>query len=290
MWRGDFRKSVAVLEDNLGWIDGPLRHQRMGTTGTGSVLWQGMLGASHGRLGNFEAAIEAGRKACVIADEVRRPFDVALAYWWAGFIWSHKGDVPMALQALEHGFEICRASQINYLVPILSTSLGYTYALAGRVGEGIPLLTRAVGFSRASKFTYGEAWSSVYLGFANLLDHRHEGMLGHAEGVLELARKYKYRAIEADALRLLAQIHRDGASPAEQEAERHYLQAREICLELGLRPEYARCQIGLAETLMRSGREAEADRLFEQASGLCRSMGMLLPDIRIERVAKLNSV
>ena len=26
MWRGDFRQSVALLEDNLGWIDGPLRH------------------------------------------------------------------------------------------------------------------------------------------------------------------------------------------------------------------------------------------------------------------------
>ena len=71
MWRGDFRQSVAVLEDNLGWIDGPLRHQRIGTTGTGSVLWQGMLGASHGRLGNFEVAIDAARKACLIADEVR---------------------------------------------------------------------------------------------------------------------------------------------------------------------------------------------------------------------------
>ena len=86
----------------------------------------------------------------------------------------------MALQHLEHGFEVCRASQINYLVPILSTSLGYTYVLAGRRAEGIPLLTKALGFSRTSKFTYGEAWSSVYLGFANLLDNNYEGMLDHA--------------------------------------------------------------------------------------------------------------
>jgi class 3 adenylate cyclase/tetratricopeptide (TPR) repeat protein len=289
MWRGDFRQSVAVLEDNLSWIDGPLRHQRVGTTGTGSVLWLGMLGASHGRLGNFEAAIDAARKACLIADEVQRPYDIALAYWWAGFIWSHKGDVPTALQALEHGFAICRASQINYLVPILSTSLGYAYALAGRLTEGIPLLTKALGFSRASNFTYGEAWSSVYLGFANLLDNKYEGMLDHARSALELSRKYKYRAIEADALRLLAEIHRGGPSPAAQEAERHYLRAREIYLELGLRPEYARCQIGLAQTLMQSGREAEAERLFEQASELCRGMGMLLPDIQLDRLAHLNS-
>ena len=287
MWRGDFRQSVGVLEDNLGWIDGPLRHQRFGTTGTGSVLWQGMLGASHARLGNFDAAIDAARKACAIADEVQRPYDIALAYWWAGFIWSHKGDVPNALQALEHAFAICRASQINYLVPVVSTSLGYTCTLAGRAGEGIPMLTRALGYSRASNFTYGEAWSSVYLGFASLLDKRTEGMLDHARTVLDLARKCGYRAIEADALRLLAQLHRDGASTV-QEAERLYLQAREICLDLGLRPEYARCQIGLGQTLMQSGREAEAARLFESAAELCRSMGLALPDVQFDRIAHLS--
>jgi class 3 adenylate cyclase/tetratricopeptide (TPR) repeat protein len=289
MWRGDFRQSVALLEDNLSWIDGPLRHQRLGTTGTGSVLCLGMLGASHGRLGNFEAAIDIAQKACLIAEEVQRPADITLAYWWAGFIWSHKGDVPAALQALEHGFEVCRASQIHFLVPILSTSLGYAYALAGRPAEGIPLLTRALGFSRGSKFTYGEAWSSVYLGFARLLANDYDGMLDHARGVLDLARAHKYRAIEVDALRLLADIYRHGPAPDQREAELHYLHASEICLELGLRPEYARCQIGLGQMLMRCGREAEAERLFEQASDLCNSMGLALPDVQFDWVVRANS-
>ena len=53
MWRGDFQQSVAYSRINLAWIDGPLRHLRIGTTGTGSVMWLGMLGASRGRLGNF---------------------------------------------------------------------------------------------------------------------------------------------------------------------------------------------------------------------------------------------
>lgn len=281
MWRGDFRQSVALLEENLGWIDGPARHQRIGTTGTGSVLWLGMLGASHGRLGDFDVALDAAQKACLIADEVKRPYDIALAYWWTGFLWSHKGDVAKALQHLEHGFEVCRASQINYLVPILSTSLGYATVLAGRVAEGTAMLVRALGFSRANKFPYGEAWSGAYLGFAKVLANDTDGLLDHASGVLELARARKYRAIEADALRLLAETHRITAAPAE--AERHYLQAREICLELGLRPEYARCLIGLGQTLMQSGREAEAERLFEQAQQLCRSMGLALPDVHFER-------
>jgi predicted ATPase len=79
MWRGEFGQSVAVLEDDLAWIDGPLRRERIGTTGTSSVLWLGMLGASHARLGNFAAATDAAQKACRIADEVRRPADIAIA-------------------------------------------------------------------------------------------------------------------------------------------------------------------------------------------------------------------
>ena len=31
--------------------------------------------------------------------------------------------------------------------------------------------------SRATKFTYGEAWSSVYLGFAKLFDNDRDGLL-----------------------------------------------------------------------------------------------------------------
>lgn len=277
MWRGEFRELAAVLEDNMAWIDGPLRHQRIGTTGTSSVLWLGMLGASHGWLGNFPTAIDLARKACLIADEVRRPADIALAYWWAGFVWQHKGDLPVALQHLEHGFQVCRSSQINYLIPILSTSLGYTYALAGRPAEGILLLTKAAAFSRAAKFTYGEAWSNTYLGFANLLDNRYEGMLDHAKGVLELARTHKYRAIEVDALRLLGDIYRNPAAPVHEEAERYYLEACEICLELGLRPEYARCQIALGQMLMESGRRADAERLFNSAAQLFQSMGVVEP-------------
>jgi class 3 adenylate cyclase/tetratricopeptide (TPR) repeat protein len=289
MWRGDFRRSVAVLEDNMAWIDGPLRQRRIGTTGTGSVLWLGMLGASHGRLGNFATATDTAKKACLIADEVRRPADIALAYWWAGFISEHRGDVPMALQYLEHGFNVCRASQINYLLPILSTSLGYTYALAGRTEQGIPLLERALAFNRGAKFTYGEAWSSVYLGFAKLLDNRYEGMLDQARSVLELARMHKYRAIEVDALLLLGDIHRNPSAPARAEAERFYTQACALSVEFGLRPQYARCQKALGQLLMESGRRAKADQLIGAAAELCRRMGMVEAAIQPNRTVDLNS-
>jgi hypothetical protein len=158
---------------------------------------------------------------------------------------STRGYVPEALRSLEHGLHVCRASQINYLLPILWTSLGYTYALAGRTREGIPLLERALTLNRSAKFTYGEAWASVYLGFASVLDHRYGGMLDYARSVLQLACKHKYRAIEVDALLLLGDVHRNPVAPAPVEAERYYLQACDLSLELGLRPEYTRCQKAL---------------------------------------------
>ncbi|WP_244423432.1 AAA family ATPase [Bradyrhizobium sp. ORS 375] len=289
MWRGQFREAVALLADNLSWIDGPLRHQRSGTTGTGSVLWLGMLGASQARLGNFPAGIAATEKACLIADEVQRPADLVLAYWWAGFVRSHQGDIGPALEHLERSLEICKASQIDYLVPVVLTSLGYAYALAGRGAEGIALLARAEMYTRSAKFAYGEAWSSVYLGFARLMHGTNADIRAEAENVLELTRKHKYRAIEADALRLLAQVHQSSSSPSDLElASSYYNQASEICDELGLEPEHARCEIGLGQLRLLSDERAEAEALFDSAERRCRGMGMRLPDCSLERFAGLN--
>ena len=284
MWRGDFQQSVAVLEDNLAWIDGPLRHLRIGTTGTGSVLWLGMLGASHGRLGNFEAAIDAARKACLIADEVRRPADIALAYWWAGFVWSHKGDVPAALQYLEHGFEVCRASQINYLVPILSTLAGL-HLCAGRthrrrnsaayegVGDSLAPASSLMGKPGRVPIWVSPSCSTT----------SYEGMLDHARSVLELARKHKYRAIEVDALRLLGDVYRK--------------RSRAGCRK---KPSAIICRLAKCASNsgcgrnMRAARLVSGKRLCNQAarrrqsgcsirlSQLCRSMGLVLPDVHLE--------
>jgi hypothetical protein len=55
-----------------------------------------------------------------------------------------------------------------------------------------------------------------------------------------------------------------------------------------LRPDLARCEIGLGQTLVQSGRQAEAERLFDSASQLCRSMGLALPDVHLDS-ADLNS-
>ena len=272
MWRGDFRRSLTLLQDNQSWTAGPLRQERIGTTGTSSVLWLGMLAASHAYLGNFREATATAQKACAVADEVQRPYDIALAYWYAGFVLSHQGNISSALVPLEHGFQICRSAQISFLIPVLSTSLGHAYALSGRADEGIGLLTKALEFSQSVKFQYGVAWSTVYLGFAKLHAGHTEGVVEHARGAMNLASSHRYRAVEATARRLMAAAcQRSGKFEA---AEAHYLEALQIASELGLRPELAHCQTGLAQTYSRLGRTDEANRLLEAARELYSTLEM----------------
>ena len=277
MWRGEFQRVVDLLQ-NDAWTKGPLRHERIITTGTSSVMWFGMLAASHAYLGNFEPAMAAGRRARAIADEVRRPYDVALAYWYAGFVLSHKGDIEASLVSLQHGFEACRSGQINFLIPVISTSLGCAYVQAGRIAEGEELLAKAAAISRGAKFYYAEAWSTINLGFAKLLDGQSKGVFEEGQRIRDLARRHKYRAVEATSCRLMGDACRNGDGPGSEAAENYYLEAREISRELGLRPEYAHCQIGLARTYRQLGRWKEADGLFSSAADLCRTLDMMAPE------------
>lgn len=283
MWRGDFRQSLALLRENQTWTSGPLRQERIGTTGTSSVLWLGMMSASHAYLGNFREAIATAREACAIADEVRRPYDMALAYWYAGFVLAHQGETAEALVSLEHGYQICRSAQISFLIPVLSTSLGHTYALAGRTDEGVDLLTKAVGFSRSAKFPYGVAWSTVYLGFARLLSSRPEDVVAQAQDAIEMASSHHYRAVEASANRLMAEACQCNGQM--DVAEAHYLDAMKIATDLGLRPEIAHCQSGHAQLCFQLGRTSEGDQLLNAGNALYSSLEMPVWPLNLNRAA-----
>jgi class 3 adenylate cyclase/tetratricopeptide (TPR) repeat protein len=278
MWRGDFRRSLALLQPNQAWTTGPLRQERIGTTGTSSVLWMGMLAASHAYLGNFAEARDATEKACAIADEVNRPYDIALAYWYAGFVLLHQGKVADALAPLQHGFQVCRSAQISFLIPVLSTSLGYAYALSGRADEGIELLSRALGFSQSAKFHYGVAWSTTYLGFAKLHAGRADDVGDLARNAIELASAHHYRAVEVAARRLMADAdqHRGELGAAWDS----FRQSLALATELGLSPEQAHCRSGLALVEARMGHREQAEQLARLAAQTYAALDMPQPAVR----------
>ena len=114
------------------------------------------------------AAIPAGDEACQIAREGQRPYDVALSSWYAGFIHSHRGDVHSALPLLKEALGLCTSNRLQFLYPVVSTSLGFAFAQAGAFPEANGLLSKALAMAQGAKFHYAETWSSIYLGYAKM--------------------------------------------------------------------------------------------------------------------------
>ena len=168
--------------------------------------------------------------------------------------------------------------QISFLIPVLSNSLGYAYALSGRADEGIELLGKALGFSQSAKFRYGVAWSTTYLGFAKLHAGRADDVGDLARNAIELASAHHYRAVEVAARRLMAETEQQrGELGAAWDTFR---QSLALANELGLGPEQAHCQSGLAQVEARMGHREQAEHLARLAAETYATLGMPPPSVR----------
>jgi tetratricopeptide (TPR) repeat protein len=134
------------------------------------------------------------------------------------------------------------------------------------------------------------AWSTVYLGFANLTAERTQGLLEQASIAIDLACRHQYRAVEASARRLMGEACQRGNR--REAAEISYLEALQIASELDLRPEIAHCQNGLAQTLFLLGRRDDGNQFLDAALALYSSLGMPSPSepFRSEHIASTSSL
>ncbi len=274
LWRGEVKDTQAILAGDIAWIDGKLRRMRLGTTGTASVLWLTTLASAHTYLGAFDEARAACEAARAIADEGERPYDVASVHFYTGFALSHAGQVDAALAALRQGLEVCTTNGVLLLVPVLSTTLGYTEALGGDAARGIALLERAVGFSKQVRMPYLEGQASAYLGYAKLLHGRADEALADVVRAVEVARAHRMRGVEAAALRLLGMCWMRGATRDAENAERHLRAAASMAADLRLLPDLAHCHSEMALLHAMTGDRAAARGAATEAEALYERLGM----------------
>ncbi len=274
LWRGEVKDTQAILAGDAAWIDGRLRRMRLGTTGTASVLWLTTLASAHTYLGAFEEARAACEAARVIAAEGERPYDVASVHFYTGFALSHAGEVDAALAALRQGLEVCTTHGVLLLVPVLSTTLGYTEALGGDAARGIALLERAVGIGRQVRMPYLEGQASAYLGYAKLLHGGADEALADVVRAVEVARAHRMRGVEAAALRLLGMCWMHGAKRDIENARRHLHDAAALAAELRLLPDVAHCHSEMALLHAMAHGDAAARDAAAKARALYGRLGM----------------
>jgi tetratricopeptide (TPR) repeat protein len=160
------------------------------------------------------------------------------------------------------------------LFHVVSSALGYAYALAGRSAEAIPLLEEAVERPVLTGSNESQSSRSIWLSEAYLLAGREADARAAAQRALGLARQHKERGYEAGTLRLLGEIAAREDHTDVGEAEDHYRQALALAEELGMRPLVAHCHVGLGKLNRRSGDLGLAKEHLNNGVGMMREMEM----------------
>jgi tetratricopeptide (TPR) repeat protein len=292
---GDFVRSVELLRQTVDALGrGPMpedsRLPRYLAAWPRAWLAHGLA-----NLGQFAEAIANGKEAVGIAEAADHPHSVIEARAALGRVHLARGELKRAIALFESGLAPTRIW--NIWDSSVFSGLGYAYALAGRVDDGLSLLQEAVerghsiealGIGHAMRLSrLGEAYGHSIdalgighamrlsrLGEAYLLAGRHDEARERMYQALGLARAQKERGNEAYALRLLGEIALHGKGPEVEAAERHLHEALALATELGMRPLVAHCHASLGKLDGRRGQQREARAHLTTALTMYREMGM----------------
>jgi class 3 adenylate cyclase/tetratricopeptide (TPR) repeat protein len=271
---GELDKAIAVISEDLPLVLGDMRHVRLGTTGTPSVLCLASLANSHSLAGDLASAFARAADARQIASESGRAYDLSFSNVAQGLALLTRGDVAEAIEALEDALGHCRSGRLRILLPSVARFLGQAYIAVGRASDACALLEEAVTIARERGILAFQAWCGVWLGFAFLYGGCHQNAEAVGSETLSIAQQCGLRPIEAQTLRLLGEVH----------AHRHAIEPARKCFEsavkltaaMGMRPEEAQARLGLGQAHRRAGKIAAAQSEFVAATNLFHSLGMIV--------------
>ena len=192
-----------------------------------------------------------------------------------GQVYSLKGDFRQAIPLLEHGVTLCREWNLHFVTPTLAELLGYVYALAGRLPEGLDLLRGAVADAESIGFSMFLTPAIVHFSEAHLL-------AGQIDGGSRQRRTSpkNLRASTANAVRKhgrnasLAKIAAQSNPRDIEAAEGGYREAITLARGLGMRPLIAHCHVGLGKLVRRAGKPEHALENLTIAARMWREMDM----------------
>jgi class 3 adenylate cyclase/tetratricopeptide (TPR) repeat protein len=224
-------------------------------------------------LGHFAEAISHGEAAVRMAELADHPHSRVEAQAALGRVYLERGDLDRAIGQFELGLGPSVAW--NIWDSGVFSGLGYAYALAGRAGEGLPLLHEAVERGQSiDAMGIGHAVRLTRLGEGCLVAGRLDEAHARAQQALEFARTRKEQGNEAYALRLLGDIAMHRPDTEIETAERCLRDAMVRATALGLRPLAAHCELGLGKLYRRSGKRREAQEHLGAATTAYREMDM----------------
>ncbi|TMA92389.1 MAG: hypothetical protein E6J74_20505 [Deltaproteobacteria bacterium] len=271
---GQYEQSITMLNRALSVVkDQRFKHERFGTATVISVICRSWLTQCFAQVGEFKDGIPIAETGIRIAEESEHAYSLAYAYCSLGFLFLVKGDLELAISALERSQKICGSSEIRVLTTQVGSNLGYAYALAGRIGDAIPLMEKAEEQSELIGRKAGWALRLTWLGHASLLERRIGAAREQGQRALALASDGGERGYQAWAHKLLGDaIQQESSNPSE--ALSHYASSMALATELAMRPLQAHIHLSLGRLHRRENQIEQARTELSLALTSYRCMEM----------------
>src|SRR5712691_6133768 len=197
-----------------------------------------------------------------------------VAYALLGELYLAQGDLEHAIQVLQPGLALCRASGDRTWLRSIAAGLGSAFALQRRLAEGHALLEEAISEGISTGGLVNHSRWVAQLSEVCRLAGRDEEAGQHARQALDMARQLKERGNEALALHQLGVVQAHTDPPDVVQAEAYYQQALALAEELSMRPLQAHCHHGLGMLYAKTGQQEQARAELSTAMEMYRTMEM----------------
>ena len=271
---GDLPRAIEIFGGIVASLTGPLMHDHLGVPVLPSVFARSHLVEALAEAGRFDESRRYADEAVELAETTNHPDTVLWAYHGVGVYHLTRGEVAAATDAFQRAYSVCREHDMPVYRPRLSSALGLTWALGGRPIEAVPMVERAAEEAEGRGQTSSYSQVLLLLAEVYLLADRVDEGAEVATRALAHFRRQGERGHVAHTLRVLGSIAARQGPTGAGRAEEYYKEAGGLADELGMLPLGARCALGLARLLCRTGRPDEARPAFEIACTGFREIGM----------------
>jgi len=274
LYTGQYERQVKLHREVAERLSGPALFERHGLAGLPSVLARALLSWSLAELGEFEEAEERGLQGIEIAEQGNNLFSTTLAYACVGAAYLLHGKLDGATKMLEKALALCREADVMSAFSFTAGNLGHAQSLLGHPDDALAIVAEGVRPQKVSFSIVPSAYPLTALAEAYRLKGETKKALQNAEEALSIFRQNGEQGFAAWALYHLAKIQFNGGSEQLEQAMLSYRQAKEQAAELGMKPLFAHCHMGLGEAHVKKGLSEEARSELASAIELYRSMDM----------------
>lgn len=271
---GEYTGAIKFFHNNVESLEDDATRERYGVAGYPAAMSATYMAWALSECGRFSEGLRYGQDGVSLAKEINHAWTLVTASWGLASLYINRRDSHAAINLLEQALPLSKEWHLDALTPGVKGSLGFAYAISGRLEEGLQMLEEAVKDIEASGRLAFHTLFNVYLGEVLFKTSGYDDAQTIIDKALNLARERGEKGFEAMALHLMAEVCAHKSSASRENAEQLYTESIELARKLNMRPLVARCHLGLGYLLREFKKADQAHENYLIALSDFRDMQM----------------